>query len=405
MEIWNNTKLFFLSLIFSTSSHCNPFEIIKDLDIGARASLKYDSNLFGVSDNVYQNALGSAPSNDEIVSPDDFVINFSPSLHFTKSISLLKLTGSAGVSLTRYIKNTDKSSIVPVTTLSLDFDDTLSLQKRLSNNAKVRFYITFDLGQYVDTSILEQDLVSYTYFTTNFNVRYNHSAKFGLGGGTNLSIRDYQTGAVNESYNDLKSIPLSLQAFYIYSEKLDLFTDYTTTLSISEDSSTNAADSQSHSISVGLNGEYSSKLSGRISFGYSWIDYESTNLESSDNLISSVDLSWTHNSKTSSSFFINRQFSPSAQGSSTFNTNLGARVNHKLTDRFRGFANTNYSIVNYTFSNGDKSELDQITLGAGVDYNWSDSIMIGSSYNFSFINNKDEDYDRHTFEIYASGRF
>jgi opacity protein-like surface antigen len=56
-------------------------------------------------------------------------------------------------------------------------------------------------------------------------------------------------------------------------------------------------------------------------------------------------------------------------------------------------------------TNGDTSELDQIGLGIGVDYNWSDTIMVGSAYNFSFINNKDENYDRHTLEIYASGRF
>ena len=55
----------------------------------------------------------------------------------------------------------------------LDFDE--SLKKRLSNNAKIRFDATFDLGQHVDTSIVDQDLVSYTYFTSSLNVRYNHS--------------------------------------------------------------------------------------------------------------------------------------------------------------------------------------------------------------------------------------
>jgi hypothetical protein len=305
--------------------------------------------------------------------------------------------------MTRYIKNADKSFIVPLTTLSLDFDE--SLKKRLSTNAKIRFDATFDLGQHVDTSIIEQDLVSYTYFTTNLNVRYNHSAKFGVGAGTSFSFKDYQSGAVNNSYNDLTTLPLSLRAYYIYSEKLDIFSDYTATLSASDDSTTNAADSQSHAISFGLNGEYSSKLSGRMSLGYSWMDYDSSNLSTSGNFVSSLDLSWTHNSKTSTSYFINRQFSPSAQGSSTFSTNLGVRVNHKLTDRFRGFASTNYSVIDYTLTNGDTSELDQVALGIGVDYNWTDSIMLGSAYNFSLINNKDENYDRHTLEIYASGRF
>ena len=43
-------------------------------------------------------------------------------------------------------------------------------------------------------------------------------------------------------------------------------------------------------------------------------------------------------------------------------------------------------------------------LGLGLDYNWSENI-IGTSYNFSLIDYVAENYDRHTFEIYASGRF
>ena len=34
---------------------------------------------------------------------------------------------------------------------------------------------------------------SYTYINSGFNVRYNHSEKFGLGGGTSYSHRFYQT--------------------------------------------------------------------------------------------------------------------------------------------------------------------------------------------------------------------
>ena len=220
-----------LLLLTSTYLHSSAFSVLKELDVGARASVTYDSNLFGVSKDVFSSAR---TSNKEVESNDDFILNFSPSVHFSKELYLLNISGSAGVSMTRYIKNSDKSHIVPITTLSLDFDE--SLKKRLSTNAKIRFDATFDLGQHVDTSIVDQDLVSYSYFTTNINVRYNHSTKFGVGGGTSYSFKDYQSGSIN-SYNDLSTLPLSLRAFYIYSEKLDIFTDYTTTISISDASS------------------------------------------------------------------------------------------------------------------------------------------------------------------------
>ncbi len=390
-------------MLVSTSIFSNPVDLIRELDIGARASVTYDSNVFGISSDVFNNAMSSRVTRGEVESEDDLILSFSPSLHFSKKIYLLSISGSAGISLTRYIKNVDKSYLVPVTTLSLDFDE--SLKKRLSTNAKIRFDATFDLGQHVDTSIVEQDLVSYSYFTTSANVRYNHSAKFGTGAGTSFSFKDYQSGAVKNSYSDLTTLPLSLRAFYIYSEKLDIFTDYTTTLSTLDASTTNAADSKSQAVSLGLNGEYSSKLSGMISLGYSWIDYDSPLLETSDNVVSSLDLNWKHNSKTSSSYFINRQFSSSAQGISRFSTSLGVRLIHKLTDRLRAFASTNYSIIDSSLNDGSTSSMDQFALGIGIDYNWSDFIMVGSTYNFSLIEAMSENYDRHTFEIYASGRF
>ena len=170
-----NIKITYLiTLLFIGSFDLQPksFDILRELDIGARVSATYDSNLFGVSPNVFQQASNT---NVEVESEDDLALNFSPSVHFSRKIYLLNISGSAGVSLTRYVRNKDKSFVVPVTTLSLDFDE--SLKKRLSNNAKIRFDASFDLGQHIDTSIADQDLVSYTYLTTNLNLRYNHSDK------------------------------------------------------------------------------------------------------------------------------------------------------------------------------------------------------------------------------------
>ena len=155
-----------------------------------------------------------------------------------------------------------KSYVIPVTTLTVDFDE--SLKKRISNNAKIRFSATFDLGQHVDTSVLEQDLVSYSYFTLGLGVRYNHSPKFGVSAGASYSLRDYQTGSVSERpYQDITTLPLQASAFYIYSEKLDFFTQYGFSRTKGSGSSApSLTDSDSHSISFGANGDLSPKLSG-----------------------------------------------------------------------------------------------------------------------------------------------
>ena len=83
---------------------------------------------------------------------------------------------------------TEQSYTRPTTTFTIDFDETLAKNRRLSNNAKIRFDATFDIGQSVDASIIEQDLTSYTYFLAGLNVRYNHSPKFGVGAGTSYKL-------------------------------------------------------------------------------------------------------------------------------------------------------------------------------------------------------------------------
>ena len=75
---------YLLLIIFSASQlRSNAFDIIRELDIGSRASATYDSNLFGVSENVFEKA-GS--TNSEVESRDDFILNFSPSVHFSKKV-------------------------------------------------------------------------------------------------------------------------------------------------------------------------------------------------------------------------------------------------------------------------------------------------------------------------------
>ena len=224
----------FSLLVFSTKTSVGLVEgKLGRIDASVTLRGEYDSRVFGISSNSFQGAKTSSSTliaAKELKSEDDFIIRFSPALHFSKKLKWFSFTGSAGVDLVEYVKNNDKSYTQPITTFSIDFDDTLSKNKRISNNAKIRFDATFDLGQSVGASILEQDLISYTYFTAGANVRYNHSPKFGVGGGTSYNLKHYQTGATQTRvYQDITTLPLSAQAFYIYSEKLDFYSDYTLT--------------------------------------------------------------------------------------------------------------------------------------------------------------------------------
>jgi hypothetical protein len=395
------------------------------IDASATLKASYDSRVFGMPSDEFKSVKdsnGSAGINtSRLESEDDFILTFSPAVHFTNKLGLFKISGSAGVTINQYILNGEMSSIVPTTSLSIDFDDTLALKKRISNNAKIRFESTFDVGQHVGASVLDQDLVSYTYITAGLNVRYNHSSKFGVGGGTSYSYRFYQSANTDDRPNlDFSTLPLSFRAFYIYSEKLDFFTNYTFARSKAHGTSqANLTDAINHSISVGADGVYSSKFSGSVSVGYSLVDYELSSQPNQDNLITSVSLNWKHNSKTSSNYSLSRAFSPTAQGFSTFSTSLRAGLSHRFTDTLSGTSYLSAGLTDYTYPQSfaanndptqgkvDSSSMKTYGFGFGVSKKHSKIFSSSGGYDYTLMdkNSKSGSYGRHLLHAQITGRF
>jgi hypothetical protein len=395
--------------------------------IDASATLKaaYDSRVFGMPSDEFKSVKDSGGSSgintSRLESEHDFILTFSPAVHFTNKLGLFKINGSAGVQINQYILNGDMSNIVPTTSLSIDFDDTLALKKRISNNAKIRFESTFDVGQHVGASVLDQDLVSYTYISAGLNVRYNHSAKFGVGGGTSYSYRFYQSANTDDRPNlDFSTLPLSFRAFYIYSEKLDFFTNYTFARSKAHGTSqSNLTDAINHSISIGADGVYSSKFSGSVSLGYSLVDYEQPSQPNQDNLITSVSLNWKHNSKTTSNYSLSRAFSPTAQGFSTFSTSLRAGVSHRFTDTLSGTSYLSAGITDYTYPQSfptnndpnqgkvDSSSMKTYGFGFSVSKKHSKIFSSSAGYDYTLMdkNSNSGSYGRHLVHAQITGRF
>ena len=137
-------RLFILTLCYSVCA-CTSFALYESklarIDASGTLKLSYDSRVFGMPSNELKAVQdGSAPgiNPNRIESEDDFIITFSPAVHFKSKLGLFQISGSAGVQISQYLLNGDMSNIVPTTSLSIDFDDTLALKKRISNNAKIR---------------------------------------------------------------------------------------------------------------------------------------------------------------------------------------------------------------------------------------------------------------------------
>ncbi len=394
--------------------------LLGQVKVSGFASATYDSRVFGIPSNYYNRLKnnGGNPGTgipvDELKSEDDFILKFSPAVHIAKKVSLFKFSGSAGVEIAQYLKNNDKSYVIPVTTFSIDFDETLSKKKRISNNAKIRFEAVFDLGQNVSASVLEQDLVSYTYFTSGVNVRYNHSSKFGVGGGTNYSLQQYQSGSTGpRPYQDFSTLPINLRAFYIYSEKLDFYSEYSFSRSKSKGPQPNLIDSKSHSISFGADGSYSSKLSGNANLGYSLLNFDAANNPDQNDLILGLGLSYKYNSKTSSNFDLSRSFSPSAQGFSSFSTTARMSVSHRFVEDLTGTAYISASDVEYSYPydpanpilTGESNSMNTYGFGISIVKTINKLLSATGGYDYSIIDRSSESYGRHIIKAQVNGTF
>jgi len=414
-----------LALYFVTHALALKETPLGRFDVSASLSTEYDSRIFGISSQMYNQILDSNTSDrryalNEIESEDDVILRFTPALHYTKKLRWFTFSGSAGVQVARYVKNDKKSYVQPTSAFSIDFDE--SLKKRISNNAKIRFDMTFDLGQKVETSVLEQDLVSYTYFTTGANVRYNHSPKFGVGAGTSWNYRTYQGdgsvgGQNNQAYRDLSTLPIYARAFYIYSEKLDFFTEYnySKTKSHSGNSSSSLLDSSTHGVSLGVQGKLSPKLTGNSNIGYVRQIYDGP-FPGQGSLSLGSGLQWVLNRKSSVSLNLNRGFTPSAQGYTMLNTSGSISLSHRFTDKISSSANISYGTSDYTYADTAypgstrSSSMENLGFGLNLSTTLNKYLSLGGGYNFSYFDRgtpfgTSENYNRHLIRIDLNGRF
>lgn len=372
------------------------------IDATSTLSLTYDSNLFGLNQNEYSI---TKKSNNRIESKDDFVLRFSPVLHYSKDLDLLNFQFSAGAEIARFAFNDSSNYIIPVTNLILDFDETLSLNKRISNNAKVRFSANFDIGQHVGTDLIEADLVSYTYLIAGFDVRYNHSPKLAVSTGTNYELREYQSGSINSYYNDFSNLPISSNIFYMYSPKLDLFFNYIYRKSESSSSIGNNGDFITHSYSLGANGSMSQKLSGKASIGYSNIDFIESSFDDTSSLISTISLILNHNIKTKSQLEISKTFSPTARSRAQLQSKFRYSLSHNLNQHLYSTIGIFYNNSEVFASNSVSNNVDQTGFDATLTRKIRPNITTSLSYNFSVVSRNLSKFNKHLLSASIYGRF
>jgi hypothetical protein len=303
------------------------------IDVQATIEGVYDSNIFSSS-----------------TQEGDFLVRFIPSAGYSKRLGPVILDGVVGGSFGRYFSNSSEDYSDPVTNFSIRMAEDFglfSVDKRSAG--KIQFGFDTDISQKTETNEQLQDLISYTLYSVDFSLRYNHSPKFGISGDANYAFRDYQQlSSQGIPYSNIETYTLGASAYYIYSPKLDLFLRYEYQINDSLETESNFINNKLSSFSIGAEGQLTPKLSGDISFGYGVWDYDSEEVDSQDSILFQAGLNWALREKTKIGLMMGKSFTPSPQDQGMLSTTFSAQISQRFSRRVAGTLAVNYGLVDFS---------------------------------------------------------
>jgi hypothetical protein len=335
-----NTYIKTLTIItFSSTFFCHSIfglteKGIGKVDLRATVTSDFDSNIF---------------SNEKEL--DDVVIRFTPTASYNKRFGPLIISVTGGGNFARYINNPEEDFSNPITQFNIGMAEDFgifSVDKRTAG--KIKFGFDTDISQRTETNEQLQDLVSYTLYTANFEVRYNHSPKFGISIEAGYDFRDYNDlSSISKYYTDILTTNFGSTVYYIYSPKLDLYLNYNFSKfhGKSKAGRNFFTNNDVSRISVGAEGTFTPKLSGNASVGYAFRTFENTITNDEEGLIFNMGLNWQFRQKTGASFNLMKSFLPTAQDNAMVFSTYSANITQKFSPQLLGSAGYFYSTSDF----------------------------------------------------------
>ena len=304
---------------------------IGDLQINATAATLFDSNIYFNENEI-----------------DDIIFQFRPTATYTKRLGPLIASATGGGNFARYVENEQEDYSDPITRFNIGMAEDFglfSVDKRSAG--KISFGFDTDISQRTESNEQLQDLVSYTLYTANFDIRYNHSPKFGVSATLGYDFKNYQnTSSLGNHYTDIETQILGANLIYIYSPKLDIFLNYTHSQYDGRGERDFYTDNEVSTVKLGAEGDFTPKISGHAAVGYSFRTFDNSLVNSEDGLIFDAGVNWQFRQKTGLSFNMGRTYTPTAQDNAMVSTNYNISLLHRFTQRTTG-------TLAYTFTDSD----------------------------------------------------
>ncbi|MDB6116016.1 MAG: hypothetical protein JWQ62_2961 [Lacunisphaera sp.] len=312
---------------------------------------------------------------------------------------------AAGIELKR------RAGIIAVNS-TLKFDYQTFGKYTDQNSLNPSFYIEFNKSTGRTTGALTISAFRESRSDSAVNLRTN-SWNFPLGLNLKYPVNDKiyvtsETSYLQRRYSDstalanLTDYSEGLDAFYVYTSKLDLLAGYRIRVS----KTSIGHDTSDHWFSVGATGGLFAKLNGSIRLGYQIRNVTGTG-ESFTHGNAAASLTWPVTRKLSFAGEVSRDFNTIATGASVDSTSTALRATYAFSRKLEFNTGVSYGRNIFLGQNVPQRRDDFFSWDLGVHYKLNEHLSMGASYNYfrNWSTFAFSDFDRQGFSFDLASRF
>ncbi len=344
------------------------------ITVNAAYGIVYDSN-------VFVRAEGGGDTSQTL----------SLGANYTRHAGLIGVNASVAVVAGRFTKFTSEDFTNPRFTLSLSKG-----QGRLTGSADVSVQ-----RESVSDSAANIRTTSWNYGST-LSIRYPVNDRYYFTSTTDFSLRDYLD---NRALFNLTSYAEAIDAYYVYTSKLDFLGGYRIRRGLAEGGS----HTLDQSLTTGATGSLLPKLNGSLRLGYQWRDESGPDGGRYHALTTSLSLAWPVNKRVTFSGAASKDFATTATDISVDTTAFSLSATLKPVLKVKLVLDTSAEYATSSFLGvkgaGRKDEAWTLTASASVPLSSKISTSLAYVYTDNRSNFAFSEFTRSTVTFNLSVRY
>jgi polysaccharide biosynthesis protein VpsM len=385
----NHTRIALVSLAIGAAAQAAPFMAIGDgaeLFVTGTLGVRVDDNILLGSGIAANPNLPAGPTNRVAEEIDDIIFDINPGLELT------------------FGKDAQIKGALTLSLAFANYTDNAALNTALFNGDFVSRYddgkmkLGFNVG-YHEVSQNQPDasglaaLTRRDIFSAGGNAEVEVSPLTSVAAGIAFTHENYHP----RSFTDSDELTVPLDFFYKWTPKMDLSVGYRFR---EHDVDTLGVDSKDHYFNVGARGEFSPKLTGRVTVGWGQRELEVGGDKSLFGLDAS--LAWELSEKTSIQFGASNDFGTSPQGQQQENLTVNGMVTTKLAEDWTVNGGLSWRSIDY----GSRTD-DYFELTLGTTYIVNANIRVVGTYVFRDYSSdiRTAEFKNNVFSIAAQFRY